>query len=89
MLEPARKDDEVPVTVGLDTHLDCHVAVALNHLGRRLGFLQMPTTGAGYDKFLGWATRLGELERVGIEGAGSFGSGLARFLKAGHPEPVG
>lgn len=86
MLEPTRKDDEALVTVGVDTHLDCHVAVALDHLGRRLGFLQVPTTGAGYDKFLEWATSLGQLERVGIEGTGSFGSGLARFLKARNVE---
>lgn len=29
MLEPARKGGEVPVTVGVDTHLDEHVAVVL------------------------------------------------------------
>ena len=82
MPEPARSDAEVPVTVGVDTHLDLHVAVALDHLGRRLGELTVPTTEAGYAELLGWAEVLGDLERIGIEGAGSFGAGLARFLRA-------
>jgi transposase len=78
---PARSDAEVPVTVGVNTHLDLHVAVALDHLGRRLGELTVPTTEAGYGELLRWAEALGSLERVGIEGAGSFGAGLARFLR--------
>ena len=83
MLEPARKDAaEVPLTLGVDTHLDEHVAVVLDHLGRRLGVLSVPTTAAGYTRLLGWTEGLGKLERVGIEGAGSFGAGLARFLRA-------
>ena len=83
MPELARSDAEVvPVTVGVDTHLDLHVAVALDHLGRRLGELTVPTTEAGYAELLGWAEALGDLERIGVEGAGSFGAGLARFLRA-------
>lgn len=74
------KDSTVLVTVGVDTHLDEHVAVALDHLGRHLGALSVPTTKAGYVKFLRWTESIGELERVGIEGAGSFGAGLSRFL---------
>jgi transposase len=81
MSVPARNDAKVRVTVGVDTHLDLHVAVALDHLGRRLDELTVLTTGAGYAKLLAWARSLGELQRVGIEGAGSFGAGLARFLR--------
>ncbi|MDP9485627.1 MAG: IS110 family transposase [Actinomycetota bacterium] len=69
------------VTVGVDTHLDSHVAVALDDLGRRLGEMHVPTTVAGYAKLLRWAKGFGELQRVGIEGAGSFGAGLSRFLR--------
>jgi hypothetical protein len=45
MLEAALRDhslkdhSETLVTVGVDTHLDEHVAVALDHLGRRLDAL--------------------------------------------------
>ncbi len=74
--------DDVFVTVGVDTHLDQHVAVALDHLGRRLDVLTMPTTQAGYARLLQWGESLGKLEKVGVEGAGSFGAGLARFLRA-------
>ena len=35
------------VIVGIDTHLDVHVAVALDGLGRRLGELNVPTTVNG------------------------------------------
>jgi transposase len=72
---------EVPVTVGVDTHLEEHVAVALDHMGRRLGEMHVPTTEAGYAKLLKWAKGLGALENVGVEGAGSFGAGLSRFLR--------
>ena len=82
MALPTQEDARVLVTVGVDTHLDEHVAVALDHLGRRLDVLSASTTEAGYAKLLGWAESLGEVERVGVEGAGSFGAGLARFLRA-------
>ena len=82
MPEPAHESaPKVAVTVGVDTHLDSHVAAALDHLGRRLGEVHVPTTESGYAKFLEWASGLGGLERVGIEGAGSFGAGLSRFLR--------
>jgi len=35
------------VVLGVDTHLDFHVAVAVNRLGRRLGELVVPTTIGG------------------------------------------
>lgn len=77
----AENTRETLVTVGVDTHLNEHVAVALDQLGRRLDVLSVPTTEVGYAKLLGWAQRLGHLEQVGIEGAGSFGAGLSRFLR--------
>ena len=36
------------VVLGVDTHLDAHVAVALDELGRRLGEQTVPTTKKGY-----------------------------------------
>lgn len=77
-----QEDAEMLITVGVDTHLDEHVAVALDQLGRRLGDLSVPTTEIGYTKLLRWAEGLGSLERVGIEGAGAFGAGLSRFLRS-------
>jgi transposase len=70
------------ITLGVDTHKDIHVAVALDNLGRRLGTLSVPTTPAGYKELVAWAKGFGPLERAGVEGTGSFGAGLTRFLQA-------
>ena len=72
---------EVRVTLGVDTHAEVHVGVALDQLGRRLASRSVPTTPAGYAELVAWARRLGTLERVGIEGAGGYGAGLARWLR--------
>jgi transposase len=68
------------VTVGVDTHLDVHVAHAKDQLGRRLATVSIPSTPAGYQRLLAWAGGLGEVEAFGIEGTGSYGAALARFL---------
>lgn len=72
------------VVLGVDTHLDFHVAVALDELGRRLGELTMPTTAKGYESLLWWAQRVGPVRSVGLEGTGSYGAGLAQHLRS-HP----
>jgi transposase len=73
---------EVSVTLGVDTHKDTHVAVALDGIGRHQGALSVPATITGYRKLLGWARGFGLVEKAGVEGTGSFGAGLARFLRA-------
>jgi transposase len=70
------------VTGGVDTHLDVHVAAALDGIGGLLGVEEFETTSAGYEKLLGWLGGFGSVERVGIEGTGSYGAGLARHLQA-------
>ena len=70
------------VVLGVDTHLDFHVAVALDRLGRRLGEVKVPTTAEGYGRVLRWAEGFGPVRCAGIEGTGSYGAGLARHLKA-------
>jgi transposase len=70
------------VVLGVDTHLDLHVAVALDQLGRRLGELTVPTTTRGYERLLRWAEGFGPVGCAGIEGTSSYGAGLARHLKA-------
>jgi len=70
------------VVLGVDTHLDVHVAVALDQLGRRLGELTLPTTARGYERLLRWAEGFGPVGCAGIEGTSSYGAGLARHLKA-------
>jgi len=65
---------------GVDTHADIHVAAACNHLGAVLGADSFPTTPVGYRPLLAFLISFGQLESVGVEGTGSYGSGLARHL---------
>lgn len=70
------------VVVGVDTHLDAHVAVGVDGLGRRLGELAIPTTTNGYMELASWAEGLGEVQAFGVEGTGCYGKGLTRYLNA-------
>ena len=70
------------VLLGVDTHLDVNVAVALDQLGRRLGELKVPTTTRGYERLLRWAEGIGPIGCAGIEGTSSYGARLVRHLKA-------
>ena len=76
------EDGGVRVTVGVDTHTDQHVGVALDQVGRRLGARGVPTTPAGFATLLAWARTFGTVERFGVEGTGSYGAGLTRWLRA-------
>ncbi|MFI5427049.1 hypothetical protein [Aeromicrobium sp. UC242_57] len=40
-----------------------------------------PTTRAGYTHLLAWLANHGQIAMVGIEGTGSYGAALARFLR--------
>jgi transposase len=68
------------VIVGVDTHKDNHVAVAIDDLGGRLGEHWIPTTTTGSRDLVRWAGRLGDVVAFGVEGTGSYGAGLSRFL---------
>ena len=76
------------VTGGVDTHLDLNVAAALDSIGGLLGVAEFPTTADGHDKLLCWLAGFGEVVRVGVEGTGSYGAGLARYLRAAGVEVV-
>jgi transposase len=69
------------VTGGVDTHLDVHVAAALDPLGGLLGTERFETNAAGYKALLVWLGTFGDVTKVGVEGTGSYGSGLARYLR--------
>ena len=69
------------VTGGVDTHLDVHVAAALDPLGALLGSEPFATTPSGYKELLAWLEGFGDVAKVGVEGTGSYGAGLARYLR--------
>jgi len=82
MRDPIQQPERV--TLGVDTHAEQHVAAALDERGRLLGTCTIPTTTSGFAELVRWASAYGELGQVGIEGTGSYGAGLARWLGSRH-----
>ncbi len=72
---------EAEVFAGVDTHADTHHAAVIDSNGKHLGDTQFPTTKAGYAALAAFITATGHLVRVGVEGTGSYGSGLSRHLR--------
>jgi transposase len=70
-----------PVTGGVDTHLDLNVAAALDGIGGLLAVEEFPTTTAGNKALLVWLKGWGTVVKVGVEGTGSYGAPLARYLR--------
>jgi transposase len=72
------------VVGGVDTHLDVHVAAVVDSIGGVLGVASFAVDRAGYAALLSWMSGFGTVDRVGIEGTGSYGAGLSRsFAGAG------
>lgn len=69
------------VAIGVDTHRDEHVAVALDEVGRDLGSLAIRADASGCARLWQWASDLG-VPRFAVEGTGSYGAGLTAFLVA-------
>lgn len=78
------EDDDLAQRVigGIDTHKDIHVAAVLDELGRLLDTASFPTTTVGYRRLHRWLCDHGEVLAVGVEGTGSWGAGVSRFLRA-------
>jgi transposase len=76
------------IVVGVDTHKYAHVAVAVDQVGAVVGQTTISVDRAGYAQLRRWAGELSELDgqvEFGIEGCGSYGAGLASFLRCvGH-----
>jgi hypothetical protein len=70
------------VTGGVDTHADTHHAAVLDEGGRLVGSAVFPTTGQGYCDLLVWMRGVGRVDRIGVEGTGSYGAGLAGHLRS-------
>ena len=70
----------ITVMGGVDTHLDFHVAAAIDSNGGVLGVETFDTTTVGYQHLVGWLGGFGTISLVGVEGTGSYGAGLTRHL---------
>ncbi|MFE8957469.1 IS110 family RNA-guided transposase [Streptomyces iakyrus] len=70
------------VVLGVDTHRDVHVAAVLSVSGVVLAIDEFPATAAGYRDLLKRARKCGAVRRAGVEGTGSYGASLSRYLLA-------
>jgi transposase len=75
-------DTSTDVTGGVDSHADTHHAAVIDQRGRLLDSSEFPATARGYQQLAAWLRRHGQLGQVGIEGSGSYGAGLTRYLQA-------
>jgi transposase len=76
------------ITGGVDTHLDVHVAAVVDVGGGVLGVASFPTTSAGFVQLYDWLATFGTVARVGVEGTGASGAGLARYLRRRDVEVI-
>jgi transposase len=65
---------------GVDTHADTHVGAVIDTNGGILGIESFTGYHGGFEALLGWLMSHGEIQVVGVEGTGSWGVGLSRFL---------
>jgi transposase len=72
----------------VDTHLDVNVAAVLDNIGGLLGVESFATTLKGNRRLLEWMAGFGPVTRVGVEGTGSYGVPLARYLRQAGVEVV-
>ena len=73
------------IIVGVDTHKQSHAAVAITGLGVRLAEVTVCASTRGYQDLEAWASSLGAIRAFAVEGTGSYGAGLSRFLRErGH-----
>ena len=69
------------VTGGVDTHLEVHVAAVVDEIGRILATQSFPVSQRGYRQLHRWLVSFGTIDKVGVEGTGSYGAGLTRQLR--------
>jgi transposase len=65
---------------GIDTHGEIHVAAVLDEVGGLLAIQSFRADPAGYAELLVWLNAFGGVTKVGVEGTGSYGAGVARHL---------
>jgi transposase len=65
---------------GVDTHKDVHVAAVVDERGKILETASFEVNTRGYAALQRWLEEFGTLVKVGVEGTGSYGAGLARHL---------
>ena len=70
------------VVGGIDTHGQTHHAAVIDEVGRQLGDREFTASPAGYRALAAWLGAHGTLTTVGVEGTGTYGAGLTRYLRS-------
>lgn len=68
------------LVAGVDTHKDAHHVAILDHVGRPVADREFRADGRGYAEIITFLRGHGNVDRVGVEGTGSYGAGLSRAL---------
>ena len=68
------------ITIGVDPHKRVHFAQAIDEAGVSMGEWRGPNSPAGWARLIEWVASLGADRQWGIEGAWSYGRGLAQQL---------
>ena len=80
--------ERLSVFGGVDTHKDVHVAAVVDERGKILDTASFDANAKGYAALRRWLEDFGSLVRVGVEGTGSYGAGLAHHFQAHGVEVV-
>ena len=84
-IAPEPEPERRRIIVGVDTHKHAHAAVAVDEPRSRLGECHVQANSGGYAQLEAWALWLGRPTAFGVEGTGSYGVGLASWLRrSGH-----
>lgn len=78
------RTQQLEVVAGVDTHSNTHHAAVLDPVGRLLASREFRANPAGYLEMLEWVRSFGQLALIGVEGTGSYGTGLTRCLREHH-----
>lgn len=70
------------ISMGVDAHKEVHAAVAVDDAGREVGQWRGPNSKTGWSRRAAWSESFGSERRWGVEGAWSYGRGLAQHLVA-------
>lgn len=78
---PANPPQAEPLLfAGVDTHKNTHHVAVIDQVGRSVADSEFPATATGYRAIVEFLGARGLVQRVGVEGTGSYGAELARVL---------
>ncbi len=83
-VDPTSNPSDPPriLTAGIDTHKNTHHVAIVDHLGQPVADREFTTTAHGYGQIAEFLRVHGHVDRIGVEGTGSYGAGIARGLTA-------